>query len=192
MTNSTTPFPKTHKAIVTNRSVLKRKYGNALSTIDHAIAELLAADQKRGLTTLLLDVADHATMKRYRGTPVANATDTKQNKSAIDKICQALSPDYLMLLGAIDVIPQQNLINPLFDADDPFGDPDPLAHSDLPYACDHSYSQKIEDFTGPTRVIGRLPDITGGTDAAYLARLLATSANYKTRPRSDYNDYLSI
>jgi hypothetical protein len=192
MTKVTPISTKVHKVIITNRAALERKYGSTLSKIDRAISDLIAADEKRGLTTMLLDVADAATMRKYRGKPVTTASNPKQNKSAIDKIYQSLIPDYLMILGAPDVIPQQNLINPLFDPDNPLGDPDRFAPSDLPYACDRPYSQKIEDFTGPTRVVGRLPDISGGSEADYLAGLLATCASYKTRPRSAYNEYLSI
>jgi hypothetical protein len=183
---------KIHKVIATNRAVLECKYGSELKHVDGALTELVAADKDRGLNTAVLDLADPVTMKKYHGKAVTTPADPKQNKAAIDKIYQAIAPEYLMILGAMDVVPHQDLINPLFDRDDPFGDPDQYAYSDLPYACDRAYSQKIEDFTGATRVLGRLPDITGGSDASYLARLLAISAAYRSRPGSDYADYLGI
>lgn len=183
---------KVHKAIITNRSALQRKYGTSLGKIDRAILDLIAADKSRGLTTAVIDVADAATMKLHRDKPVTIPTDAPQNKTAIDKIYRSLMPDYLMILGAIDVIPHQDLHNPLYDADDPTGDPDSVAFSDLPYACDRPYSQNIEEFTGPTRVVGRLPDVLGGTDANYLVGLLDTAASYKSRLRLDYDSCLCI
>jgi hypothetical protein len=183
---------KVHKVIVTNRRALQQKYSSAVRRIDQGLTELIAADKRRGLHTILADVSDEAAMKRIRARPVEMPTDTKQNKTAIDRIYDAHQPDYLMILGSVDVIPHQDLINPLFDDEDPFGDPDRYAYGDLPYACDHSYSQHVEDFTAPTRVFGRLPDVTGGTDADYLARLLAVPARHESLPRLAYEHYFAI
>jgi hypothetical protein len=41
-----------------------------------------------------------------------------------------------------------------------------------PYACEAPYGQKAEAFRGQTRVVGRLPDVTGASDPEYLAGLL--------------------
>jgi hypothetical protein len=38
---------------------------------------------------------------------------------------------------------------------------DPDVPSDLPYACEAAFSRRPQDFLGPTRVVGRLPDLTG-------------------------------
>ena len=65
-----------------------------------------------------------------------------------------------MILGAPDVVPHQDLANPAFAPPD---DPDQFAYGDVPYACDAPYSTRPEDFVGPTRVVGRLPDLTGGS-----------------------------
>ena len=62
-----------------------------------------------------------------------------------------------MILGAPDVVPHQDMKNPAFDPPD---DPDEYAYGDLPYACDAPYSRDIATFKGPTRVVGRLPDLT--------------------------------
>ena len=57
-----------------------------------------------------------------------------------------LSPrTYLMLLGSIDVIPHQDLRNPVY-ADDK--EDDPRAWGDLPYACEAPYSKDVADFVG--------------------------------------------
>src|SRR5262245_26578136 len=175
---------KIHKAIITNRAALDRKYGSGIQRINQAIARLVAADRERGINTAVFDLADRAGMAKLQAKPVTRASDPKQYKSAIDRLYRKLTPDYLLILGSIDVVPHQNLNNPLFDANDPFGDPDRFAWSDLPYSCDRPYGQNIEDFIGPTRVVGRLPDVTGGDDPAYLTNLLTVSADYRSAPRS--------
>ena len=57
--------------------------------------------------------------------------------------CQhQLAPEYVMLLGAWDIIPHQSLKNPAL-ADRRSEDPDPLVPSDLPYACDAKLSSNV-------------------------------------------------
>lgn len=181
------------KVIVTNFTALKQKYGaNGLKKIQSAVKDLIVADNKRGLTTSLVALDDNAAMKKLKATPVKDVDNPRQNKLAIDGVYKALVPDYLMILGAIDVVPHQNLKNPLF-SNDPDGDNERFAESDLPYACDAPFSQNIKDFTGPTRVVGRLPDLTGAQGSpAYLLRLLKTAVSWKSLPRSDYESYLGI
>src|SRR6187401_672144 len=129
------------KVLVTNQSVLKSKYGAAYSAvIVPALAALTTADKARGVTTLVLALDDAKAMKKYKAKPVTRATDPKQNKAAIDGVFKALAPAYLCILGATDVVPQQNLINPISS------DGDATVPSDLPYACARGYSRKIEDF----------------------------------------------
>ena len=131
-------------------------------------------------------------MKKLKATAVQDAVDPQQNKRAIDGVCHALIPDYLMILGAIDVIPHQQLRNPLYTTN-PDGDTDQFAYGDLPYACDALFSQRIQDFTGPTRVVGRLPDLTGARgNPEYLIRLLKVATRWKSSPRSKYQNYLGI
>jgi Peptidase family C25 len=181
------------KVIVTNLTALKQKYGAAgLKTIQSAVKDLIAADKKRGLSTSLVALDDAAAMKKLKATPVKKATSARENKKAIDEVYKALVPDYLMILGAIDVIPHQDLKNPLF-SDDPKGDNEKVADSDLPYACDAPYSHDIKDFTGPARVVGRLPDLTGAQGSPkYLIGLLKTATNWKSSPRSEYQKCLVI
>jgi hypothetical protein len=69
------------------------------------------------------------------------------------------------------------MVNPVHD---PSGeDNDKYAYGDLPYACEAPYSRNAQDFVGPTRVVGRLPDVTGSTDPNYLAEVLRVAAEYK-------------
>jgi len=169
------------KVIVTNLGALRAKYGaKGAKAITAAVNDLIVADRKRGLTTVLVPLDD----------VVKDASNLRQNKKAIDGVYTALVPHYLMLLGAIDVIPHQALKNPLFSP--PNGDTDEFVFADLPYACDTPFSADIQDFTGPSRVVSRLPDVTGGKDPAYLVNLLKTAARWRSRPRATYQDYFGI
>jgi|SRR5215216_2006482 len=180
------------KVIVTNLTVLKQKYdASGIKAIQKAVSELIAADKSRGLTTVLVALDDVKAMKKLGATAVKNSSSYRENKKAIDGVYLGLAPDYLMILGAIDVIPHQDMKNPLF-TEDPEGDNEEFAWGDLPYACDAPYSQKIVDFSGPTRVVGRLPDLKGQGDSDYLVGLLKTAATWKASPKSDYQRYLGI
>lgn len=181
------------KVIITNLTALKAKYGaSGVTDIKSAITDLIAADKKRGIETVLVAVDDAGGMKKLKALPVTKTDDPKQNKVAIDGIYQALTPDYLMILGAIDVIPHQDLKNSMFSSN-PLADNEEFAYGDLPYACDAPYSKDVNKFTGPTRVVGRLPDLTGDTGVPkYLLSLLKTATNWKSSPRSVYQDCLGI
>lgn len=173
------------KIIVTNRQVLSQKYGAAgLTAINRAVAALVAADARRGITTTVKYVDDPALGSHA----VTNPQDCAQNKGAVDAIFSAQSPDYLMILGSCDVIPHQDLANPCYGA----SDPDKYAWSDLPYACSGGYSRNVKDFLNPTRVVGRLPDLTGDNEASYLVGLLNTATNYTPRSAADYAGYLGV
>ena len=178
------------KIIVTNLGVLKKKYGaKGLTKIREAVTALIAADKKRGLATRLFALDSATDMKKTKGAAVTNPASPRQNKNAIDAVYAAFRPDYLMILGAIDVVPHQDLTNPVFGEND---DLDKFAWGDIPYACDQPYSRQPDKFIGPTRVVGRLPDLTGGSDPEYLAGLLRTAAGWKSLTRQDYSDCFAI
>jgi hypothetical protein len=178
------------KVIVTNLSALRSKYGAAgLQKIERAVKRLISADKKRGITTRLVALDDVAGMKKLGASPVKSAGDFKQNKQAIDGVYRKLMPDYLMILGADDIVPHQNMKNPVFKHG---GDEDQFAFGDLPYACEAPYSQKPQAFTGPTRVLGRLPDLHGVGDTDYLIRIIETAAQHKPLKFDDYMKYLGI
>src|SRR5262245_59144398 len=180
------------KLIVTNVQALRSKYGSSgVDAIRAAVDALIAADAVRGLTTRLVDIASRSQMRAVRARAVADPDVRKPNKDAIDAAYRAAMPDYLVILGSVDVVPHQSLVNPLF-TDDPEGDDDRHVASDLPYACEAPYSRNIRDFRGPTRVVGRLPDITGADEPSYLVRLLRTAARYQTRPREAYDAYFGL
>lgn len=181
---------KLDKVIVTNISALKAKYGaDGVKKVKDAVNALIAADKKRGLVAQMIAIDDAAAMKAVSGKPVSKADDPRQNKDAIDAVYKALAPDYMMILGAIDVIPHQNLINPMFSIPN---DIDRYAYGDLPYACESKYSQNPADFFGPTRVLGRLPDINGAKDPQYLINLLNLAAGYKSVDADKYRNYFGV
>src|SRR6266704_1641169 len=101
-----------NKVIVTNLSALQLKYSTGFRRIHDAIGRLIAADKKRGLTTLLVAIDSAADMRSVKGSPVATASDQIRVKAAIDAVWTAYTPDYLMILGAPDVVPMQILRNP--------------------------------------------------------------------------------
>jgi hypothetical protein len=168
------------KILVTNRSALTAKYGaGGVRAIERAVKALAAKDRTRGLDTRLLYL-DAAALRRAR---VSDPADPAENKAAVDAVAKAHRPEYLVLLGSHDVVPYQDLKNKLHDPADPDSDPDRFTASDLPYACESAYSQTAAKFLGPTRVVGRLPDLTGATRPDYLLGLLEASAAAVPQPR---------
>ena len=180
---------KPDKVIITNVGALKSKYDDRFGRVQAAIHRLLGADKKRGLQTKLVAVDSASDMRAAHGKAVKEADDQRAVKKAIDAIYSAYEPDYIMILGAQDIVPHQDLKNPVYD---PQGDEDKVVPSDMPYACEASYSKEPGDFVGPTRVVGRVPDLIRSSDPAYLVSLLGTAARHRTRPRSEYQQYFSV
>jgi hypothetical protein len=142
---------KVDKVIVTNGAAMKAKYGATYaSKIKPAINALVAADKTRGIVTRLVLLDSATEMHKLDAPVVTNAASPKQNKQAIDGVFTVLEPAYLCILGSVDIVPHQDLVNPIAS------DGDPLAPSDLPYACDAGYSKQIDLLLQPTRVVGRL------------------------------------
>jgi hypothetical protein len=177
------------KVIITNFVVLNSKYGSeGVTKIETALKALITSDAGRGFETSVVDVANAAAMTKVGGKKVTDPSSPKQNKDAVDAIYRASAPEYLVLLGAPDVIPHIELLNELYG----LWDPDKFVPGDLPYACEACYSQNVQDFIGPTRVVGRIPDLTGANDPAYLLGLLDVAAKWVSRSASDYQSHLGI
>jgi len=177
------------KVIITNMGALRKKYGKSMLSIERALLRLVEADRKRGLETKVVAVDSIGDMENVGGRPVTDKDDQKQVKTAVDAVCQAYRPDYMMILGAPDIVPHQDLRNPAYH---PQGDDDKVVPSDIPYACEAPYSKNPAKFIGPTRVMGRLPDLLGTADPRYLVSLLGTAARHRTRSRGDYQKYFSV
>jgi hypothetical protein len=181
------------KVIVTHRAALNAKYGPAgVAKIKTALDALVAADKGRGLKTRIVYLDNAPAMKKLGAVAVASSKNVRGAKAAIDGVYKKLKPDYLMILGSSDVVPHQDLTNPAFDPADPESDADRFAFGDLPYACDEGYSRDVAKFVGPTRVVGRLPDLTGAKEPSHLLGLLKTATNWKGRAASSYEDYFGI
>jgi hypothetical protein len=102
------------KIIITNFVVLKSKYGSAgVAKIKSALKAVIAADAVRGFETSVVDVANTAAMRKVGAKKVSSASSPKQNKNAVDAIYRASAPEYLVLLGAPDVVPHIDLLNPV-------------------------------------------------------------------------------
>jgi hypothetical protein len=117
---------KVDKVVVSNFGALHSKYGAAYANVHAALAAWVQADLRCGLITEVIGIDDAAAMQALGGSAVINALDCAQNKQAIDEIYRAFAPDYLVILGSIDVIPHQDMLNPLYAG--PGGD-DPDEHA---------------------------------------------------------------
>lgn len=178
------------KVIVTHRGALAGKYGaRGIARIRAALGDLVEADGKRGIRTRVVHLDDSAGMKRLAASPLEKPADCRGAKAAIDGVFEALAPAYLMILGAPDVVPHQDLTNPAYSAGD---DDDPTAWGDLPYACDTPYARDPARFVGPTRVVSRLPDLRGATEPSHVLALLRTAASWKSRRPSAYAKYFGL
>src|SRR5579871_2851182 len=180
------------KVIVTNAGALTRKYGKAgVQSIRAELKKWAEADEKNyGLDVTVVYLDDARSMKPY-GTAVSKPLDPRQNKSAIDQVYLKELPDYLTILGAADVVPYQAPDNPVYDPKKKDGDTDRSALGDLAYACDAAYSEDIRKFLGPTRVVGRVPDLAcvadGEGDLKYLLNVIRAAESLK--PRATPTDY---
>jgi len=184
---------KTDKIILTNVGALEAKYGaDGVRAVKTALARLIVADRARGISSRLVAIDDAATMQKLSASAVTKAGSARQNKEAIDVVYRALEPDYILLVGSVDVIPHQDLRNPVFVKKSDDEDTDHDAPGDLPYACEAGYSRKIEDFVGPTRVVGRIPGLEGAKEPSYLVRLLTLAADAKPLKPEDYASYLAL
>jgi len=172
------------KFIITSKKNLQFKYGRQFGQLQKLLTQVEKEDRKKGLDTRTVFI-DDAASARKAGIKAISATTPRECKRAVDELYKKHTPDYLMILGAQDVIPFQEL-------DNPTGDFDTHIPTDLPYACDAPFSRLIAPFVGPTRVMGRLPDIPGRGDLEYLKTLLQTSMAQKPQPPSPYEKYFSI
>ena len=172
------------KVVLALQGPMKAKYGaTGLARIGKALRELIAADQRRGIDTVVLHLDDADEMAPYGG-PTPASPDARSVKAAVDRIARAAQPHYFVLLGGPDVMPMVHIVNPAHGGPD--GDSDRVVPSDLPYACEAAYSTDANRFLGPTRVVGRLPDVPGARKPALLTQLIRAAARAKPRPRGDY------
>jgi hypothetical protein len=173
------------KIVVSSKSNLLLKYENKLDSIDALLKKLVSADAKKSVDTTIVYIDDKASA-RSAGIAVVKSITARNCKKAIDDLYKKHSPAYLMIFGAQDVFPFVDIVNPAG------GDDDETVPSDLPYACEGGYSTSINAFTGPTRVVGRLPDIPGKASVAYVTRLVNNVIKSKPRKDNAYQNYFAV
>ncbi|MBL8724418.1 MAG: hypothetical protein JNK49_10255 [Planctomycetes bacterium] len=172
------------KLVLSNRSALSTKYGSqGLAAIDAALNRLVAEDAKRGIATVI-EFIDCSTVLT-NAARVHQPSDHRGTKAAVDRLCQHYAePDYVMLVGAPDVVAHYPLDNPLPVGIGNTQDPDPDVWSDLPYTCRGGRTRNIVDYLGPTRALGRLPDIQNHNDPQYLVDLLEAATQHAPSARA--------
>lgn len=183
---------KTIKLIVTHQGQLAKKYKpQDIKKIEKAVASLSNRDKARQITTHYLHLDSQPEMKKYGVAEVTGAISPEKCKKAIDGLFAALSPDYLVLLGAADVIPYFQVANPSFD---PSGDDDEQVPTDNPYACSRAFQKaKRQSYLIPDRVVGRIPDLPGETpDPAWFLDYLKVAEAWEFGTTRDYGDDLFV
>jgi hypothetical protein len=184
---------KTTKLVLTVRKSLKEKYGeDGLDKIESAIARLKELDDARGMNTLLVFLDDAASVEPYGLSAIKGTATPRRCKRSIDILYKALAPDYLVLLGADDVVPHFKVPNPSFQPIQ--GDDDEVVPTDNPYACSAAFSaEKRESYLIPDRVIGRIPDLPGEkSDLSWLLDYLDVAGSWKSNALSDYDKDLMV
>ncbi len=183
---------KTIKLIVTSEGHLSRKYQpHDVKKIEQAVRSLIAKDNKRQITTHFVRLDNETDMKKYGVSAIAGRITAQNCKRAIDSLFAALSPDYLVLLGAGDIIPYFHVPNPSYDPD---VDDDQEVPTDNPYASSRRYQKaKRQSYLIPDRVIGRIPDLPGkNPDPAWLLDYLRVAEGWHVATSSDYRDDLFV
>lgn len=173
------------KLIISCRKNLEFKYGKLFPKINGLLTLLVKADKERLINTKVIFIDDPKSAKSA-GIKHVTSVDMKSCKRVIDELYKKHLPAYIVMLGAQDVFPFQEIANP---ADDD----DATIPSDLPYACDAAYSKDIAAFTGPTRVVGRIPDVLGKqTNISYLKTVLENAIHHTPVKPDQYKKYFSI
>src|SRR3954470_52612 len=109
---------KIDKIVISCADAFIDKYGaEGLAKIREALDAMAEADAKRHITTKVVFADRHRDMGPY-GHRINGSATPKTMKAAVDAIYAAEKPDYIMLLGAWDVVPVQSLDNPLYDPKD--------------------------------------------------------------------------
>ena len=178
----------TTKLIITSKTALQQKYGDAHQLILDDLAALQAYDTGRHLDAHIIFIDDAVQMQSCQAAAVTDTSDEAGHKKAVDELYRFFSPGYIMLVGSQDIIPFQRLKN-LLPGDN---DPDSVIPSDLPYACDTPYDTDPGKFVAPTRVVGRLPDVPGLPDASYLHTLITNIMAAAPSQQGDYLPYFSL
>lgn len=173
------------KIIVTSKGNLVKKYGKNFSKVVSLLNAIKKSDKAKKLRTEIAFIDDAVSMKKLKVKKASASLSQRECKKAVDALYTKWNPAYIVIFGSQDVFPFQGLLNP---ADDD----DTVVPSDLPYACSAPYSTNVNTFTGPSRVVGRIPDVPGNGDIVYVSTLIRNMINHKPLPASDYGKYFSV
>ncbi len=181
------------KVLITNVTAQTRKYrADGYRKVRRAVRDLIAADAARGLDTVLVDISDPSAMKKYNATAISDHCSEVQNKEAVDRVYASIRPHYLVLLDGPDVVPHILLANPVGK------DGDENVPSDLPYASEVRFIERnvakrhIATYAAVTRVVGRIPGVTGTNDPSALITQIKAAATFKSRGREDYLSHFAL
>lgn len=178
---------KADKLIISHRGNLQAKYGRKAARVFSLIKRLKSGSKKQGLTSEVVYLDDEVVMKSLNAEIVLSNGNEQAFKTAIDQVYNACEPDYIVIIGAQDIIPYQTLKNPARRLDE-----EETVPSDLPYASEAGYSNDVKKYLSPTRVVGRIPDIPGGNDPAYLEQLISNILQWKPVRSSFYQKYFGL
>lgn len=180
------------KLSITVRQHLSNKYSPAaLGQIDSAVKNWIAADAARGVQTLHVAVDVAADMDNFGMPPVSGTISAEKVKRAVDAIWRQLNPDYLVLFGGHEIVPMFSVPNPSYDH--ARGDDDADVPTDNPYACSKAFqSGVLASYLVADRVVGRIPDLIGDADPAWLLKCLETATTWAAQPASAYADPFAI
>lgn len=175
------------KVIVTNKSALTAKYSPAgFASIQAAASRYQAHFGSVGDTVQIVYLDDASQMAAFGAASSSAANTGQENKAAIDAVATQLNPDFIAILGGTDIVPHQILDNPTMDAD-------ANVPSDLPYSCNAPYSTTVSDFRSPSRIVGRIPDVTAQNDQGfYLSGLLDAAVAWAPGSVAQYKDYFAV
>lgn len=121
---------------------------------------------------------------------VTGAVTAAKVKRALDALVARLTPDYIVLFGAHDVLPMFLVPNPSASES---GDDDEEVPTDNPYACSKSFAaSKTASYLVPDRVVGRIPDLSGSKNPSWLLDYLGHATGPEPRPVSDYRGDLML
>ena len=172
------------KVIISSKQNLQVKYGSGFDVINALLQDLARHDLTRDIDTQIIYIDDHDSALAVGIQSVASISQ-KSFKKGVDQVFDALQPAYIVLFGSQDIVPFQEIINTTEDADSEIP-------SDLPYACNTAYSTDIENFTGPTRVVGRIPDIPGKADLEYVKAVIQSIIDFQPSDSESLDSYFSL
>lgn len=170
---------------VTVKKSLTAKYdASGLRALNAAIRRWAAAGKRNGIKTIHVAVDDAKRMKSLKVAPLTGTVTAAKVKVAVDALCAKLTPDYLVLIGSGDVVPFFEVANPTFNED---GDDEATVPTDNPYACSRKFkAAQRTSYLVPDRVMGRIPDLPGSSDPAWLVTYLDRASGAASLPLADY------